>query len=168
METSSVAPYLIGGGLAIAGTVISQFFGLFSGWVERRHQTALRKKQRLENMTDLVSTSLGWFRLLLMCRDIEQYKAAQPPVQVRQIVMLARLSFPSIVEPAKQFARGCIDYYGFVGACFHPATPASFGALMFLAIQNNPALKGRDEQILILRNNLDDAIAEEGKKYQHL
>jgi hypothetical protein len=167
-ELTTLQSLLIGGGLGIAGTIVSQAFGLFSGSVERHHQTELRNKQRLEKMTDLVSENLAWFRKLLACRNIGQYAEAQPPAQARQIVMLARLSFPSIVEPAKRWAQGCIDYYSFVGDCFHPDVPASFGAQMVLAIQKNPSLAKREEQILILRNQLDDAIAEEAKKYQHV
>jgi len=167
-ELTSMQSLLIGGGLAIAGTVVSQMFGLFSGSVERKHQTELRKKQRLEKMIDLVSESLGWFHTLLMSRNIEQYKAARPPVQIRLVVMLARLSFPSIVEPAKQWAQGCLDYYSFVGECFDPNIPASIGAQLVLATQKNPSLKPREQEIFILRNKLDDAIAEEAKKYLHV
>lgn len=152
----------------MAGTIVSQIFGLFSGSVERHHQTELRKKQRLEKMVDLVSESLAWFHTLLACRNIEQYKEAHPPVQIRLIVMLARLSFPSIVEPAKQWAEGCLRYYSFVGECFHPDIPASFGAQVVLAVAKNPELKQPEEEILILRTRLDDAIVEEAKKYEHI
>jgi hypothetical protein len=164
-ELTTLQSLLIGGALGIAGTIVSQAFGLFSGSVERHHQTELRKKQRLEKMVELVSESLAWFHTLLQCRNIQHYKEAHPPVQIRLVVMLARLSFPSIVEPAKQWAQGCLDYYAFVGECYDPNIPASMGAQLVLAVQNNPKLKPREENILVLRNKLDDAIAEEAKKY---
>ena len=166
MPESNIPALLIGGGLALAGTIVSQTFGLFSGYVERSHQTALRRKQRLERMVKLVTESLTWYHTLLQCRTVEEYKQAHPPAQIRLIVMLARLSFPSIVEPAKQWAQGCLDYYGFVGECFDPKIPATMGAQLVLAVSKRPELKPREESVLILRNRLDDAIAEEAKKYQ--
>jgi hypothetical protein len=164
-DPTNITGMLIGGGLALSGTIVNQYFGLFSGAVERRHQTKLRNKQRLEKMVDLTTESLAWFSNLLACRTVGDYHKAQPPPQIRQLVMLARLSFPSIVGPAKSFAGGCFDYYSFVGECFNPKIDANMGAQVILAIKLNPELRGREVKVEHLRNVLDDAIAAEAKNY---
>ena len=163
-EISSLTLAIVAGGFAIGGTVIGQFFGLLSGWVQRRHDTRLRKHQRLDRMMDLEAESLSWFARLLACRSIDDYRAAQPPLQTRHIVLLARRSFPSLVEPATRFAEGCLNYYALVGECYKPNIPATMGAQLVLAAQNNPEIAQRERLIYTLRNQLDEAIVAESKK----
>ena len=167
-EPASITGLLIGGGLTLTGIVVGQVFSLFSGNIQRRHESAVRNKQRLEKMTDLVSTSLAWFSKLSNCRSVEEYQATTPPPDVRQIVMLARLSFPSLVQPALDYAQACVNHYGVISQFFKPHVQASFGAQMVLAMQANPQVAKHNEEITLLRNRLDDAIAKEGKKYLHV
>ena|ERR1035438_3257579 len=166
MESNPITPYLVGGGLTIAGIMISQFFGLFSGWIDRKHQTALRKKQRLEKMSDLIAETQTWIQALYASRNIEQYREACVPIQVRQVVMLARLSFPSIAQAAREWSEGCLQHYCLLADHFRPDVPATMGAQLVIATCKNPKLQSKAEEIVILRSKLDNAIVEEAKKYQ--
>jgi len=115
-------------------------------------------------MVDLMAESLSWFSRLLSCRSIDDYKAAQPPLQTRHIVLLARMSFPPLVEPATRFAAGCQDYYALVAECYNPNIPATMGAQLVLAAQRNQDVANREREILALRNALDEAIVAEARK----
>ena len=63
-DNGNLTAVLLGGALALAGTVISQVFGLLSGWVERRHERDVRRREKLEQMTEAVSATLPWFQSL--------------------------------------------------------------------------------------------------------
>jgi hypothetical protein len=163
-DISSLTLAIVAGGFAIGGTVVGQFFGLLSGWIQRRHDVRLRKRQMLEKMVDLESESLSWFARLLSCRTIDDYRAAKPPLQTRHIALFARMSFPNLVEPATRYANGCIHYYSLVGECYNPQIPATMGAQLVLAAQNSQDVANREREILTLRNLLDEAIVAETKK----
>ncbi len=163
-DISSLTLAIVAGGFAIGGTVVGQFFGLLSGWIQRRHEVRLRKRQRLERMVDLMAESLSWFARLLSCRSKDDYRAAQPPLQTRHIVLLARMSFPKLVEPATRYAEGCLNYYALVAECYNPNNPATMGAQLVLAARNSQDVANREREILTLRNHLDEAIVAEAKK----
>jgi hypothetical protein len=42
------------------------------------------------------------------------------------------------------------------------------GAQMIFAVQKDPSLQPKADELETLRNKLDDAIAEEAKKYQYI
>jgi len=163
----SLTAVLLGGALALAGTVTSQVFGLLSGFIDRRHQRDLRQRERLEKIVDLVSASLAWFQRLPNCRTIEDLRTAQPPPEARQAVMLAHLYFPSLVAPAANYLNGLIRYYHFATACFQNEHPGTLGAKMVIVASSNPVAKQSEQEPLMLRQALDDAIAEEAKRYYH-
>jgi hypothetical protein len=165
---TNIPALLIGGGLTVAGVVIGQVFGLVSGYIERIHQSAVRKKERLEKMTELVSASLVWFMRLSNCRTMNELQASPPPPEVRLIAMYARLSFPALVGPSTDYANQCHRHYCFAADCFNPQIPASVGAQMVLAQKANPELAKNNDLVLEIRNRLDNAIADEAKKYLHV
>lgn len=164
-DTSNLTTLLIGAALGIVGSAVTQIIGLSSGWIDRKHQTRLRRKERLEKLVGLLSESLVWYKALLKCKTIEEYAEAQPPSCIRLLVMNATLSFPKIVGPAGEWAKVCLEYYGRVGDAFDPKVPATMGAQFVLALRHNPALRQFDEKVHIVRNQLDAAIAEEGRNY---
>jgi hypothetical protein len=167
-DSSQIVPLLVGGALGIAGTVISQFFGLFSGSVERRHQTALRRKKTLEKMVDLITECQPWFQRIKLCREIRELQETYPPLQARQVVMLARISFPSIERIAVNWSNAHVRYYSFAAECFSEDVKLTLGTQMAAAISRNLQFQAREDEPMIWRNQLDDAIAEEAKKYLEL
>jgi hypothetical protein len=71
------------------------------------------------------------------------------------------------LEPAAAYTNGLIRYYHFCMDCFSPDAPATLGAQVAMAVSRNPEAKQREDQPLFLRNRLDEAIAEEAKRYSH-
>jgi hypothetical protein len=156
-----ISTAIVAGGLALSGAVVAQ-------WIDRRHHTRLRKKQSLERMVDLISESQPWFFQLGRCRSISEIQAAGPPLQVRQVVMVARLSFPSLVDIALRWSNSHVDYYHMACDCFRAGVPATLGAQMQAAQELRPELQKIADQPYDLRNMLDTAIVKEAKQYQDL
>jgi hypothetical protein len=82
--------------------------------------------------------------------------------------MVARLSFPSMIDIAAQWANGYVHFYHFASECFQKDLETPLGTQLELAAASNPELRKRYESPTILRILLDDAIAQEAKKYQSL
>jgi hypothetical protein len=93
-DEANITLIIVGGAMALAGTIVSQTFGLLSGWVDRRHQRAIRQRERLEQLASAVSATLPWFQALSSCRTIEEIRANAPPPEARRINILALLYFP--------------------------------------------------------------------------
>ena|SRR5436190_6784048 len=94
-DKANIISIIVGGALALAGTIVSQMLGLLSGWVDRRHQRDIRQRERLEQLASAVSATIPWFQTLASCRTIEELRANLPPLEARRINILALLS-PSL------------------------------------------------------------------------
>lgn len=164
---ANIMAVVLGGTMALAGTLVSQVSGLLSGWIDRRHQRDVKQRERLERMVDLISATLPWFQSIGAAQTLQELVTAQPPPQARQAAMLAQLYFPSLAEPAAAYVNGLIRYYHFATDCYQPGHPASVGAQMALALKKHPEAKQREMEPLYLRQAFDDAIAEEAKRYAH-
>lgn len=167
-DSASLVAVAVGGVLALTGTVVSQVFGLVSGCVDRRHQRAVKQRERLERIADSVSASLKWFAALTRCRSLDDFASTPIPPEARQAAMLAHLYFPSLIGPTKDYVDGLIRYYHFAGDCMQEGIPTSLGAKMAMAVDKNPEMAKCEEEPVILRQRLDDAIAAEAKKYSHV
>ncbi|MFZ1218501.1 MAG: hypothetical protein WAO00_04370 [Chthoniobacterales bacterium] len=165
---TNITAIILGGALALAGTIVSQAMGLLSGWVDRRHKRDLRQRERLERMVDLITATIPWFQKLGVSHSLEELRDAQPPPEARQVAMLASLYFPALVEPARNYVNALIRYYHFATDCFQPGHPASVGAQMALIYTKDPEANARNTEPLVVRQALDDAIAKEAKKYAHI
>ena len=169
-DTSNTTVILVGA-FALAGTVVGQAFslisGLITGRVDRRHKREVAQKERLEKMVDDITVTLAWFPALTKCRTLEEITSAPPPPEARHAAMLASLYFPSLVDPARDYVNGLVRYYEFATGCFQSGVPATLGAQKAMAVSRNSSLTEREQEPLILRQRLDDAIAAEAKKYSH-
>jgi hypothetical protein len=164
---ANIVSIIVGGAIALAGTIVSQTLGLLSGWVDRRHQRDIRQRERLEQLASAVSATILWFQTLSSCRTIEEIRANPPPLEARRISILALLYFPRLLEPAAAYTNGLIRYYHFCIDCFSPHAPATLGAQVARFVSNHPEAKQREDEPLFLRNHLDEAIAQEAKRYSH-
>ncbi len=162
-EPTNITSLLIGGSLTLTGIVVSQALGLLSGLLDRRNHRDVRQRDRLEKLSDSVSETLAWFPILSKCHTIEDVSLTHPPPQARQVAMLAHLYFPSLVEPARNYVNGLIRYYCWATHCFQSGFPANLGAQVAM----NPESEMYDHEIVLIRQTLDDAIAEEAKLYYH-
>ena len=59
--------------MVLAGTIVSQTFGLLSGWLDRRHQRDIRQRERLEQLASAVSATIPWTKkaVVLSLRESE-------------------------------------------------------------------------------------------------
>lgn len=158
---------LIGGALALAGVIVSQIFGLFSGWLERRYQRDVRRRERLEAMADAISATITWSQDLLGCRTMEQIGAHQVPPEAQRILTLALLYFPALREPATSYLNSLVDLHQVAIQCYQRDERVTIGALMAMAIERQPELSQIQEKPMVFRQQLDDAIATEAKRYAH-
>ena len=166
-DQTTLTAALVGGALALSGTIISQIFGLLSGRFQRRHERDLRQRQRLEQLTDAVGASLPWIQTLHKCQTLEELVLVMPPPEARRAAMLAKLYFPSLVTPATEFANSLVRYHRLAIDCFRFGHPGSVGAQMESVSRDDPKLRAIYNEGLNLRIRLDEAIAKEAKKYTH-
>jgi hypothetical protein len=115
-------------------------------------------------MTDLVTESLVWRERVMATRNTEAFRAELPPIQLYQLVLLARMSFPDLVVPVRNYHQSCLDFYQLVWECHTGVVEASFGAYFSAAIQTKPDIAKRHEQILNTRRQLEDAFVAEASK----
>jgi hypothetical protein len=169
-EQTNITALLIGGGLTLAGTVASQVFGLLSGWINRRRQFADLQRERLEKMSDCIAESVEWSQNIMTLSSLQSVRDAYIPKQVRQAVMLAKIYFPTLEEPASEYMNALCQYHVAAVTAIASKPPdappgTAVGTLMYLNREKPTQI---DSEQLVLRNKLDDAIAAEAKKYQHV
>jgi hypothetical protein len=167
LESNLIAA-LIGGGLALSGTVVAQVFTLISSRIQRRHNRDVRQRERLERLADAVGAALPWYAALGRCRSLDEIKATPPPPEARRAAMLATLYFPSLTEPTAQFANALVQYHLHAIDCFSLGHPISVGASMAMVAQKDPEAKKLQEQSFHLRLALDKAIGDEASHYSHV
>jgi hypothetical protein len=160
-DSTNTTALLIGGGLALAGTVVSQVFGLFSGWLDRRHKRRVIHRERLEELTDCVAKTLLWFPKLSAGRTISDIQEAQPPTEARRMVCLAILYFPQLKNAVADYSNGLAKFYHWTTDCFNPMAPASAGAQAAMS----PDCEQRNKEITMLRQKLDNEIEKEARRY---
>jgi hypothetical protein len=159
---------LIGGGLALSGVIIGQIFTLISGRIQRRHDRDVRQRERLEKLAEAVGATLSWYTALGKCRTLEEIKLVPPAPDARKAAMLASLYFPSLAQPATDFANSLVRLHHHAIDCFALGHPVSVGASMAIVAQNNPKAKKLQDESFHLRLALDKAIIEEAKHYSHV
>lgn len=167
IETTLIAA-AIGGGLALSGTIVSQIFGLLSGHIQRRHERDIRQRERLERLADAVGESLLWLHEISKWNTIEDIQSQPPPPAARRAVILSAIYFPALFEPAADYANALLAYYHLAIDCFEPGRQASVGAQIVLFVQSHPEAQKICDDVLHFRTVLDEAIAKEAKKYQHI
>jgi hypothetical protein len=165
--TTSLMPIVLGGAIALSGTVVSQLMGLLSSHIQRRHERDVTQRERLERMADAIGESLLWFHRIPKCKSIEEIQDQPPPPAARRAAILADLYFPDLSEPAADYANALLAYHHLVIDCFQPGRPASAGAQVVLAARSNLEIQKICEDALQLRVVLDKAISKEAKKYWH-
>jgi hypothetical protein len=163
--TTNLIPVVIGGAIALSGSIVTQVFALISSHIQRRHDRDVRQRERLERLAEAVGAALPWYQVLGRCRSIEDIVSAPPPPEARRAAVLAHLYFPRLAEAAAKFANSLVRYHHHATHCFQPGHPATLGAQ--IVAQQNPEAKKIQEESFHLRLALDDAIAKEAKRYSH-
>lgn len=154
----------IGGAIALAGTIVAQWFGLFSSKVERQHKHAVLQRERLERISDCVAECVEWSQRLMTATSLSGVRDMHLPTASRRMVMLPKIYFPDLVQPAINYANELVRHQVFALTSFRADAPpgTSIGAQMHL----NPKAQEYESRQLSLRNTLDEAIAKEASKYE--
>lgn len=160
-DSTNTTALLIGGGLALAGTVVSQIFGLLSGWLDRRNKRRIVHRERFEELADCVAKTLLWFPKIGACRSISDIQAYGPPLESRRMICLAILYFPELKDAVTSYSNGLILYYHHVCDSFHPQIPASAGAQEAMS----PDTAERNREVVVLRQSLDNALEKVAARY---
>lgn len=158
---------LVGGALALAGVIVSQISGLWSGWIDRRYQRDVRRRERLENMADAISGTISWSQNLAKCRTMDEIRSHQAPPEAQRIVTLALLYLPRLREPAEGYLNSLVGLYEFAVECYRRDEPGTIGEVMGMVVERQPELEKVLRQPMVFRQQLDDAIAAEAEKYAH-
>lgn len=157
-----------GGLIALAGTFLAQWFGLFSSKVERRQKHAALQRERLEKISECIGEGVEWYQTVLTLKSFESVRDTHVVKQIRQATMMAQIHFSDsdsgLAELAKEYSNSLNQYKAFALSSFRQDAPpgATIGAQMVL----NPKMQEYVDKQLALRNKLDDAIAKEARKYE--
>ena len=157
----------IGGAIAIAGTVVAQWFGLFSSKVERQHKHAALQRERLERISDCVGECVEWAQQSMTAKTVSELRDMHLPPGARRMVMLARIHFAGSALPqvTADYMNSLVRYHVLALTSFRRDAPpgATIGQMMYLEPQKMEQI---DAEQLSLRNMIDDAIAKEASKYE--
>jgi hypothetical protein len=77
------------------------------------------------------------------------------------MMCLAILYFPQLEHSVADYSSGLVTLYHWTIDCYNPKVPASAGAQTAMS----PDCKQRNHQITMLRQNLDDMLEKEARKY---
>jgi hypothetical protein len=168
LAAPNLLPIIVGGAIALAGTIVGQVFSLISGYIQRRNDRDVRQRERLERLAEAVGAALTWYQRLGSCRSIDDICAAPPPPEARRAAVLAHLYFPALAELTAEFANSLVRYHHHATDCYQPGVPASVGAQMVMIAKDHPEAKQIQEESFHLRLALDQAITKEAKKYSHV
>ena len=167
-DDSSLTAVMIGAVAGISGQLLTQLFGHVATIIDRRYARHSRHRERLEEMSELVTSSLEWLQTFPSANSLEAVASSKPPLKCRRIMTLASLYFPALVDPVTEYHNSLIQYHNWCISFYDSHVPAPLGAQVQMAIQrSNEPEKMQQLQMrpLYARQKLDDAIAEEAKKF---
>jgi hypothetical protein len=157
----------IGGAIAIAGTIVAQWFGLFSSRVERQHKYAVSQRDRLERISDCVAECVEWSQVLMTAKSVAEIRDMSLPPGSRQMVMLAKIHFrdSDLVPAATAYMNSLVRFHVLAIRSFREDAPqgATIGQMLYLEPKKMEPI---DAEQLLLRNKIDDSIAKETSKYE--
>lgn len=167
-DDSNLTAVMIGAVAGISGQLLTQFFGHVATIIDRRYARHSRHRERLEEISELVTSSLEWLQTFPAANSLEAVASSKPPLKCRRIMTLASLYFPALVDASREYHNGLIQYHNRCISFYDPNIPAPLGAQVQMAIQRSNAPDKMQElqmRPLYLRQQLDDAIAAEAKKF---
>lgn len=167
-DDSTLYATLMGGALALAGSLASQLLTLVSARQQRTHERDMRQRQRLEQMADAITATIPYIQILGQCQCIEDLLKSRVPAEARKITMIAYLYFPELRDAAVDYSNYLNQYYIYALECWRvrPA-PSSVGAAMVMLQETNPKLKQFMDRGMDIRNELDNQISKVAARYSH-
>ena len=157
---------LLGGCLALAGTIVAQCFGLFSSKVERQHKYAVSQRERLERISDCVAECVEWSQQVMLAKSVVEIRDTHLPPGSRRMVMLAKIHFPDsgLIQATTAYTNSLVLYHVLAIQSFRRDAPpgATIGQMLYLEPEK---MKPIDDEQLSLRNKIDTAIAKETLRY---
>jgi hypothetical protein len=160
-QSTNIVPLLVGGGLALAGTVVSQVFGLLSGWLDRRHRRRAIHRERFEELADCLFKTKQWRTRLDACRSLQDIQACQPPPEVDRMVCLTIVYFPQFHFDVISYTNGLHDHYRLMIKCFDPNLSESAST----QTQKAEDTEKQKRELWILGGIVMDDIEEHGRRY---
>lgn len=181
-DCSQIWSVLIGGALTLAGGALTQGVAIYLSHATRRNERIAKQRERLERIADLIRTTMDYSLALSKCFTHHQIEQMLPPSEARQIVMLARLHFPALIEAADRYEWSFIELWQKVTQLtaenedFDPPVVFKFeGAkkvdvkhVFELAAKTDPTLNTLIKAPYQYRLKLDIALKEEIEKFAHL
>jgi hypothetical protein len=165
--SSHILDTAIGGIIAIAGTIVAQWFGLFASKVERQHKHAALQRERLEKISDCVGECVEWSQLSMNAKSVAELRDMHLPPGARQMVMLAKIHFrdSDLVPAGIAYMNSLIRFHVLALSSFRGDAPqgTTIGQMLYLEPQKMEQI---DAEQFSLRNRIDDAIAKEANKYE--
>ncbi|MDQ8196369.1 hypothetical protein QEH59_18205 [Coraliomargarita sp. SDUM461004] len=143
---------LIGSGLHFLGLVF-----------DRKWKREQKLAERFEELTDLVSETLIWSQSVGNAKNLKELSSRTTSKEARRMVSLCMIYFRELEKPAKDYANCLISYFDILARSFDPAIPHTVGAQ---AVKHNEkAYMECADEIMNLRNDLEDLIKKHSKKY---
>lgn len=151
----------LGGVLALLGTIVSQVFGLLSGFLDRRYRRRQIRREKLEQMADAVSQSAIRLGVFLDAGSLEEMTTLSPLPYGRSASIIALLYFPRLFNAASNYENKLADYFRFARKCFQTET----GSTLYAKILKHPDATKHYDSIMEAREKLDYAIADESRHH---
>jgi len=156
----------IGGGIALLGTGIAQWFGFFGSKIERKTKHAALQRERLERVSDCVAECVEWSQVLMLAKSVAEIRDTHLPPGSRRMVMLAKIHFPDsgLIQATTAYTNSLVLYHVLAIQSFRRDAPpgATIGQMLYLEPEK---MKPIDDEQLSLRNKIDTAIEKETLRY---
>lgn len=159
--TESVQTSLIVAGSALFGALVASANTWILHWLNARKERHRLLRKKLELLSMLVSESLPWISEVSECRSLEELASCAQCPQVRQALILSSLYFQELHKPIAEYQNCIIRIHNMFVDAFDPARPSTAGA----DAARHPEHKDLILQGVKLRQNIDDAIQRNAKKY---
>jgi hypothetical protein len=157
----------IGGGIALLGTGIAQWFEFFGSKIERKTKRTALQRERLERISDCVAECVEWSQLLMLAKSVAEIRDTHLPPGARRMVMLSKIHFldSGLVQATTAYMNSLVRYHVLAISSFRRDAPpgTTIGQMMYL---NPEKMKPIDDEQMLLRNKIDDAVASETIRYE--
>ena len=156
---------IVGGIIALAGTIVVQWFGFFSSQIERKQKHGELQRERLKMVSDGVVEGYKWKDSLRLLQSLGTVSSSSPTPCVRPAVMLCRIYFHDLIPYALAFQKSLTDYHLFAIESYESDYKSTLLVLAKMSLYNQAKWLELSKAVSSSAASFDEAIEREARKH---